>query len=129
MIRTVLPDLPGLLLGLAFFLLIASAKVALVSVYARRFAPRGSYLTAVAVVFNVAMVPVLLFPFFNPALHRSYDTILLLGGPLFWLLEATVYYLLARLRPLPAASLAVVVNLAQAVLLVAAVFARDGILS
>lgn len=125
MIRTILPDMPTLLLAAAFYILILAVKLAIVHWYDRRFRPRARFLTTVSLIFNLGMVSGLLFVFLNPALHRSYDTIPLIAGPLFWLLEGTVYYFLAELRPVPAIPLVVLANLAQAGLLAGAVYARD----
>lgn len=129
MISKVLPDLPALAMALAFFFVIVAVKVALAYRFARRHQPRESFVPAVALVFNVMMVPALLFPIFNPSLARSYDTVILLAGPLFWLLETAAYYFLAHVHVRPAAVLAVAVDVVQVAILFAAVFARDTILA
>jgi hypothetical protein len=129
MIAKILPSLPTLALAIAFFFLIVALKVALARGYARRYLPPGSYVTTVALVFNVGMVPALLALIFNLNLARSYETLLIVTVPLFLLLEVAAYYFMAQVRVRPAATLAVVVNLVQAAILVVAVFARDAILA
>jgi hypothetical protein len=128
MFAKVLPNLPTLALAIAFFFLIVALKVALARGYARRYLAQDDFVTTVALIFNVAMVPVLLALVFNADLARSYTTALFFAVPLIWLLEAAAYHFMAQVRARPAATLAVAVNLVQVAVLVVAALARDAML-
>jgi hypothetical protein len=128
MFAKVLPNLPTLALAIAFFFLIVALKVALARGYARRYLAQEGFVTTVALVFNVAVVPVLLALIFNADLARYYTTALFFAVPLFLLLEAAAYHYMAQVRARPAATLAVAVNLVQVAAMAAAVLARDAIL-
>jgi len=96
---------------------IVAVKFLVAGAYVRLFRLHERAILVACLAFNVAMVPILLMPFYSPSASPSLEGIWSLGGPAFWAIEGLIYYSLVRVRLWHAAGLAVAVNVAQNVVL------------